>query len=187
MNRITRHSIVAIALLTLASCDSSTSKARYEIEVATPQELEGEWLYLAPLDGTSQRIDSACVEAGKALFKGNEPEEMRILRTRIALRLRYQELPLVTETGHTYVTLDSLSYSQGTPQNEVLSQWKRLREQSNQTLRTLHKQLAAHPNDSTLRKAYANEMDTLHRYTLDFAQRHRNHTVGQFLLQLLQP
>lgn len=178
---------MAIALLTLASCDGSTSKARYEIEVDTPQALEGEWLYLAPLNGSSQQIDSARVEAGKALFKGNEPEEMRILRTRIALRLRYQELPIVTETGHTYVTLDSLSYSQGTPQNEVLNQWKRLREQSNQTLRTLHEQLVVHPHDSTLRSAYAKEMDVLHRYTLDFAQRYRNHTVGQFFLQLLQP
>ncbi len=186
MKRITKHSLGLIALLTLAGCGGQTALPRYEVEVTAPQALEGEWLYLAPIDGNSQGIDSARVEAGKALFCGDEPEAMRILRTRIALRLDYQELLLVTEKGRTYVTLDSLSYSRGTPQNEALNRWKLRREQSNQTLRTLHEQLVVQPNDTSLRKAYANEMTDMHRYTLDFASRYRDFTVGSFLYQQIR-
>ena len=186
MKQITRHIIEAIALLTLAGCGGQTALPRYEVEVTAPQALEGEWLYLAPLDGNSQQMDSARVEEGKALFRGDVPEAMRILRTRVALRLDYQELLLVTETGRTYVTLDSLSYSRGTPQNEALNRWKLRREASNQTLRTLHTQLIEQPHDTSLRKAYAEEMNAMHRYTLDFASRYRDFTVGQFLYQQIR-
>lgn len=186
MKRITRHILSAIALLTLAGCGGQTALPRYEVEVTAPQALEGEWLYLAPIDASSQGIDSARVADGKALFSGDEPEAMRVLRTRINLRLDYQELLLVTETGRTYVALDSLSYSRGTPQNEALNRWKLRREQSNQTLRTLHEQLVVQPNDTSLRKAYADEMAAMHRYTLDFASRYRDFTVGQFLYQQIR-
>ncbi len=186
MKRITRHILSAIALLTLAGCGGQTALPRYEVEVTAPQALEGEWLYLASIDGSSQGIDSARVADGKALFSGDEPEAMRVLRTRINLRLDYQELLLVTETGRTYVALDSLSYSRGTPQNEALNRWKLRREQSNQTLRTLHEQLVVQPNDTSLRNAYADEMTAMHRYTLDFASRYRDFTVGQFLYQQIR-
>ena len=49
---------------------------------------------------------------------------MKVLRMRILLRLKFQELLVVTEPGVTSVRIDSISSASGTPQNDALQHWK---------------------------------------------------------------
>ena len=87
-------------------------------------------LYLVPMQGPHPRpVDSTFVGSdGKFRFEGNV-EQIAVIR--LAWRQRYgvQELLVVTEPGVIHVTLDSISSSYGTPQNDALQQWKKHREE----------------------------------------------------------
>lgn len=120
---------VAASLLTMAGC-KETQKTfgadTFVIEGQLPAEtFDSACLYLVPMYGPHPRpVDSVFVERnGHFRFEGNV-EQMAVLRLERFRRIGIQELLVCTEPGVTYVTLDSISSSHGTPQNDLLQQWK---------------------------------------------------------------
>ena len=110
-------------LLCLFACQSNDSQYIIKGTLPTAQQ-DGEWIYLAPMENASiENIDSTRIENARFTFQGTG-EEMKVLRMRILLRLKFQELLVVTEPGVTSVRIDSISSASGTPQNDALQHWK---------------------------------------------------------------
>ena len=100
--------IGVFTLLCLFACQSNDSKYIIKGTLPTAQQ-DGEWIYLAPMENASiENIDSTRIENARFTFQGTG-EEMKVLRMRILLRLKFQELLVVTEPGVTSVRIDSIS------------------------------------------------------------------------------
>ena len=83
--------IGVFTLLCLFACQSNDSKYIIEGTLPTAQQ-DGEWIYLAPMENASiENIDSTRIENARFTFQGTG-EEMKVLRMRILLRLKFQEL-----------------------------------------------------------------------------------------------
>ena len=92
--------IGVFTLLCLFACQSNDSQYIIEGTLPTAQQ-DGEWIYLAPMENASiENIDSTRIENARFTFQGTG-EEMKVLRMRILLRLKFQELLVVTEPGVT--------------------------------------------------------------------------------------
>ena len=118
------YTFILLPLLFLCSCRPGTEN-NYTINGYLPStELDGEYIYLVPFENASpETVDSALIADGQFRFSGNG-EEIKILRMRPVLRLKSQEILLVTEPGVINVNIDSISWAGGTPQNDVLQLWK---------------------------------------------------------------
>ena len=116
--------IFSIVILT---CCTDSGKDRYDIKGSLPENTyDNEWIYLVPLKGASaETVDSVKVKDGTFRFEGVvDTPKIHILRTQPLLRLKIQQLLIVVEQGTLNVRLDSVSSANGTPQNDVLQQWK---------------------------------------------------------------
>ncbi len=112
----------AILLFSCIGCTSS-SKQYHIVGTLPSTDYDGEWMYLVPVENREGGIDSVKIKDAAFEFTG-EGEEMRILRLRPVLRIRIQELLLVTEPGEISVKADSIGSVTGTPQNDALQAWK---------------------------------------------------------------
>lgn len=130
--------VVSSSLLAICSCTSKekdsnkdTSPNDFVIEGTLPaNRYDNAILYLVPLRGPHPRqVDSVFVgRDGHFRFEGNV-EQMAVLRLEIHHRYGIQDLIVCTEPGKILVTLDSISSSGGTPQNDLLQQWKNRQQQ----------------------------------------------------------
>ena len=120
---IIKHIYSIIILFLLFGCSSRTID--YRIQGTLPSsDFDGELIYLVHFENTSpQPVDSTVILNGTVKFEGNG-EEGKMLRMRPSLRLRSQELIIITEPGVINVIVDSISSSSGTLQNEALQKWK---------------------------------------------------------------
>lgn len=125
----------------------SCNKPTFEIKGELPNsKFDGEWIFLVPMEEhTVKDVDSVLIENSSFAFHGNI-ERVAIIRARIALRLRLQELLVVTEPGKIEVKLDSISSGGGTVQNDALERWKTYRAE---TYTTLVKAKESAKNDTT--------------------------------------
>ena len=81
--------IGVFTLLCLFACQSNDSQYIIEGTLPTAQQ-DGEWIYLAPMENASiENIDSTRIENARFTFQGTG-EEMKVLRMRILLRLKFQ-------------------------------------------------------------------------------------------------
>lgn len=139
----------------------STSKKEYVIEGTLPSaQYDGEWIYLVPMTDPFGRVDSVQITNASFRFRG-KGEEMRVLRLRPILRLRIQELLVITEPGLIKVKADSIGSVTGTPQNDALQMWK--------------VNLETATNSDSLR--LAQKQETNFRLLLT----HKNNTLGKFM------
>ena len=117
-------SVLGILLLFLASCQSDKGgECRIYGEMADHSR-DGKMVYLVPLiRPDSVGVDSTVITDGKFEFRTRECR-MSIVRVELLSRYGLQDLLVVTEPGDVWVKIDSVSSSGGTPQNEVLQQWK---------------------------------------------------------------
>lgn len=113
---------LCIGCLLWAGCGDSRQK--YRIEGTLPSvQYDGEWIYLVPMENAPGRVDSVKIANASFAFFG-QGEEMKILRMRPPLRLKIQELLVVTEPGVIRVKADSIGTVTGTSQNDALQRWK---------------------------------------------------------------
>lgn len=113
---------LCIGCLLWAGCGDSRQK--YRIEGTLPSvQYDGEWIYLVPMENAPGRVDSVKIANASFAFSGQE-EEVKVLRMRPPLRLKIQELLVVTEPGMIRVKADSIGTVTGTPQNDALQRWK---------------------------------------------------------------
>lgn len=123
----------AAALLLGAACTGGNTSGTtdqgddtFVIEgTVSGKDLDGAILFLVPMYGPHPRpVDSVLLESdGHFRFEGNV-EQMAKLTLDWHHRYGVQELIVCTEPGTTHVVLDSISSAEGTPQNNLLQQWK---------------------------------------------------------------
>lgn len=115
--------------IVLFSCKGGNSKqcktGPFVIQGSVPsRQYEGETVYLVPAIGDNpSNVDSTKIINGKFTFKG-DTERVCIVRLKPMLRLKLQDLLVVTEKGTTSVKLGLNSVGGGTRQNMMLQQWK---------------------------------------------------------------
>ena len=174
-------------MLCLFACQSNDSKYIIEGTLPTAQQ-DGEWIYLAPMENASiENIDSTRIENARFTFQGTG-EEMKVLRMRILLRLKFQELLVVTEPGVTSVRIDSISSASGTPQNDALQHWKDWKQKTDgesYALRTALKTCS--PGDSIrIKQTWDSLRVETQAFNYAFMKEHINQTVGKFLYKMIK-
>lgn len=125
--------LAASSLAAICSCTSKEktqtviTPGNFVIEGTLPaNRYDSACLYLVPMRGPHPRpVDSVFINSdGKFRFEGNV-EQMAVLRLSMRQRYDVQDLLVCTEPGLTRVVLDSVSSCiNGTPQNQILQQWK---------------------------------------------------------------
>lgn len=167
--------------LLLTCCGKSKQEYLIKGTLPSPQ-YDGEWIYLVPMKDAPGRVDSIKIADASFNFKG-EGEEMKVLRLRPILRLRIQELLIVTEPGDINITADSIGSVSGTPQNDALQSWKEEREKRQATFLSLRETLS----EDSVRLAQAYDM--LHKEEQEtnflFLKTQGNNTLGSFMWQRL--
>lgn len=184
-----KHIIKRICLMMffplLIACQSEN--ASYIIEGSMPStKYDGEWIYLAPAQGKSQgRIDSTQVINGRFRFTGSG-EAMRIIRTRILLRLKFQELLVVTEPGIIQARIDSIGSVIGTPQNDALQTWKNRKEETGRQWQQLNQALKQSIGKDSV--VIRQQMDSLNlafqQFHYEFLLKHVPGTLGNFFYSM---
>ena len=145
-------------------------------------------MYLTPMENARGRIDSVKISNASFTFTGSG-EEMRVLRLRPILRLKIQELLVVTEPGQITVKADSIGSATGTPQNNALQEWKEMREKKLAAYGQLRRELKASVGTDSLLlvqrlKDLSNEERT---YNFHFLCRLGHNTLGLFMQEMLRP
>jgi hypothetical protein len=118
--------IIFLLLIALITACSDKPVSRIEGEVPGTQ-YDNEWVYLVPIEGaTAQTVDSTQIQKGRFQFQisANKQNRIYILRLQPLLRLRLQDILVITEPGSIQVRMDSVSYASGTPLNQTLQEWK---------------------------------------------------------------
>lgn len=182
--------IGAFALISLLACKPEAPE--YHIEGNLPSDrYDGEWIYLAPLGDTSaDNIDSTRIENARFTFRGTE-ERLKVLRMRVPLRLKLQELLVITEPGVISVRIDSISSASGTPQNDVLQEWKEFKERTDRERKQLWSSLQTCTQSvDTMR--IINAINSLRDETDDFNRAFLKELptqtlVGTFLNAMIRP
>lgn len=175
-------------LLLITCCISCNShQKKFKITGSVPStKYDGEWIYLVPVEGAnSHTVDSAKISNASFTFEGNI-ERMSIIRSRALLRLKLQELLIVTEPGTTKAILDSVSSAHGTPQNEALQLWKEEREKSMSAYSFIAVGLRSVSGKDSLR--WVTQKDAIIKRDKSFNERflkeQGDNTVGTFVRKL---
>lgn len=168
--------LAATSLAAVCSCTSKSPDAQttditpgnFVIEGTLPaNRYDSACLYLVPMQGPHPRpVDSVFVNAdGKFRFEGNV-EQMAVLRLSMRQRIGVQDLLVCTEPGLTRVVLDSISSCiEGTPQNQILQQWKdRMQQYSADNIKLAQLRKAGAPEEivtvysDSIREAMGNDL-----------------------------
>lgn len=178
------------ALACLFACQPNVPE--YHIEGSLPSaRYDGEWIYLVPMENASQEnIDSTRIVDARFSFRGTK-EEMKVLRMRVPLRLKLQELLVVTEPGVTSVRIDSISSASGTPQNDALQQWKEHKQRTDREANLLWSALRSSTrSEDSLRILLSRDslQEKIHDFNRAFLKEHPAHTTaGKFLDRIIRP
>ncbi len=134
-----------------------------------------------------ENIDSTRIENARFTFQGTG-EEMKVLRMRILLRLKFQELLVVTEPGVTSVRIDSISSASGTPQNDALQHWKDRKQKTDGESYALWTALkTCSPGDSIrIKQTWDSLRVETQAFNYAFMKEHINQTVGKFLYKMIK-
>ncbi len=159
--------LMFMAVLTaLTSCTKNEYEGKCVIEGIANPRFNGKQIFIVPMDAPydATRIDSMVVKDCMFRFVRDTTELCRITVERRA-RFAVQDLLVVTEPGVLHVTIDTISDSYGTRQNDSLSVWKAEEMEFNKECyvrRQLMKE--AHRSKDTLEEARLKaEIDTLRK------------------------
>lgn len=182
----TRFLFLCIICFLLAGCRKPEQS--FIIQGTLPSvKYDGEWIYLVPMENAPGRVDSVKIANASFSFKGTG-EEMRVLRLRHILRLRIQELLVVTEPGTIHVKADSIGSVTGTPQNEALQSWKEDREKKQIAYQFIRKGLKTAVGADSLQLIQLSDTLRIQEQERDFLflQKQGNNTLGKFMQKMLR-
>lgn len=127
-------SAILLMALALTGCSSETKMptGKCHIMGTINPKFNGKKIFLVPITrpATMETVDSMVVKNGKFEFTADTCD-LRSIRMDYHFRIGVQELLVVTEPGNVEVTIDSISYGKGTPQNDSLQAWKERTERFN--------------------------------------------------------
>jgi len=163
MKKASFAGLVTALLVLLSACGGKNGECR--IHGTAPKKLENVRIFLVPLkDQSKEAVDSIEIKNGRFEFVTTK-RVVADIRLDYHYRDGIQNLLVVTEPGDIYVTIDSVSSSKGTPQNDSLQWWKDLTISHNQqyfTMMTAARQ-ALQAGDSVSGNTIRQVADSLHR------------------------
>ena len=186
------HPVLLFLLLLSLMCGCNSHGKHYVIEgTTTVRDLEGTWIYSVPMVNASQQtVDSVRIMDGRFRFTGDADSVMiRILRPKLKLRFLVQELLVVAEPGTIYASIDTISSAHGTPQNDLLQQWKEKKEFYENAFGFIRESMRNHPSPvDSLKLAESNMNFRSHfiSFTDSLVQTSPGTAVGQFLREMVQ-
>ena len=150
-----------------------------EGEVAD-EHLNGEKIYLVPFKNPTQaKVDSVIIENKKFRFKKREQDtSVYILRARPLLRLRLEEILVVSEPGTLHVILDKSSRAMGTPLNDSLQAWKEEKIRRDRQLNELRSSKATEKKIDSLKS------DNI-RFHYKFVKNNFDNAAGQLVYEIM--
>lgn len=148
---------------------------------------DGKKIYLVPMiRPDSVGVDSTEIKDGKFEFTTRK-RMMGIVRVELCSRYGLQDLLVVTEPGDIVIKIDSISNAGGTPQNDLLQQWKEYTQMHTQRLRPYltKSRSAGDAGDTTMVKTVKAQLDSLQReyrqYSRALAERIEEGPLRDFL------
>jgi hypothetical protein len=182
--------LLYIFSITILTCCADSGNDRYKITGSLPgNTYDNEWIYLAPLKvASAEAIDSVKVKDGTFRFEGVvDTPKIHILRTQPILRLKIQQLLIVLEPGTLNVSLDSVSSVQGTPQNDILQQWKEEKMKIDNEIFLLSKLRMAEdttPKADSIDQQYEQIKTRFSEYNYNLVKTYGFNEVGTFIYEL---
>lgn len=141
MKKIFFAFVAMAGLLMVASCGETSGPGDgkcYIHGTVVGSQYEGKRIFLVPLYGpkTAEYVDSIEIKDGKFEFT---TDSMKMFTILLDYHYRYgtQTLLVVGEPGNLQVTIDSISFAGGTPQNDSLQHWKEATEKYRADLKNL--------------------------------------------------
>ncbi len=179
-----------IALMTVTGLESCKDEnaGKCVIEGTINPRFNNKRIFLVPMQGPQDaaHVDSVVVKDCKFQFV-KDTTEIAVIRVDYHVRTGVQDLLVVTEPGHVYVTIDSISDCNGTPQNDSISKWKASSERYNHArgrLWPVAREARRRGDSVTFQRAQA-ELDSclrVHkRYTRQLAENMKEGALHDFL------
>jgi hypothetical protein len=182
--------LLYIFSITILTCCAESGKNRYKISGSLPgNTYDNEWIYLAPLKvASAEAIDSVKVKDGTFRFEGVvDTPEIYILRTQSLPKFKIQQLLIVLEQGTLNVSLDSVSSAQGTPQNDILQQWKEEKMKNDNEILLLSKQRMdadTTPKADLIDQQYEQIKTRFSEYNYNLVKASGFNAVGSFIYEI---
>ncbi len=175
--------LLIISAVLLVSC--SQNKPKYTITGTLPsKQYDGNKVYLVPAEGSNpSNVDSTIIKDGRFVFTG-DTERVSIIRLKPILRMKIQELLVVTEGGVITAKLDFNSIGGGTSQNNLLQTWKDLALKSNRdfAMMQIAKNKGVNNEELTLlERKYSASHSALLLFTKQVIHEHKSSTLSNFL------
>ena len=177
--------------LFLIACFAGCSKNEAIIEGKVPDaSYDKEVVYLVPLkDATKETVDSALIHNSRFRFevKPEKQNQIFIIRVKPILRIKLQEILVVTEPGTVFVNLDAPSSASGTPLNQILQQWKDKKYvcDSNYYSLRIKYQKETNKTEKARLQSESDEIAKEYRtYTDSLIEKNKDNTVGKFIQSL---
>ena len=173
---------ITVALL-MFSC--AKHQPKFAINGTLPsKEYDGETIYLTPaMDANKSNVDSTIIRDGKFTITG-DTERVSILRMKPMLRMKIQEILVVTEAGNVQADLGPNSIGGGTPQNELLQQWKEQVMRCNKDFAMMQAAKIDSTNETDIKaktEKYNMSDAALKTFTLEIIHKHKGTTLQKFL------
>lgn len=181
--------LLSITLLFLSAC---STKSDYTIDgIIAGGNFDGEKMYLVPFEGANaQTVDSCIITHSQFHFEGKTRKpEACIIRPNYRLRINMQEVLVFKEGGQIVVSLSKSSMVSGTPNNDLLQNWKEAKEKLDKQIYKIRIRLADADSleDISLHQQLDSIKNTANNYHYQFALQHKDLAAGQFVAQLFKP
>ena len=186
---------MAVAAMTMFfSCQQNESMCYIEGTV-NGEQYEGKRIFLVPMHGpkTAEYVDSMEITSGKFHFtKDFSKDTMQMYKILLDYhyRMGLQPLIIVGEPGHIQITIDSISFAGGTPQNDSLQAWKEATEKFNHDNATYNRTVVMLRENGLTEKADTIEQQgreirlAYKRYTRQLAENMKEGVLHDFLKEM---
>jgi len=179
-------------LLFLFACFVGCSKKESIINGRLPNaSFDNEWMYLIPFKNASKKtVDSVLIRNSSFQFrlKPQKQNQIFILRIKpLLLRLKLQNILIISEPGIIDVWMDKHSLASGTPLNLILQQWKNEKHISDSIYYSVYRKYKKETNELEKAQYQAELKEILEKYQIyadSLAEENKDNAVGQFIHSL---
>jgi len=179
--------LLLLIFIGLAACSGNESF----IEGQLPNvNYDNEVVYLVPFKGaTKKTVDSTVIRESHFQFKikPKKQNQIFIIRVKPLLRLKLQDILVITEPGTVFVNYNANSSASGTPLNLTLQQWKEGKQVFDSTFYSFRQKYREETDEAkkALIQSEINEIYQKNRaFTDSLIEANKDNPVGQLIRSL---
>lgn len=179
-----RNLFILFFILIVSGC-SKPGQTVIEGVIPGFQETE-QYMYLVAAEQTNQRPkDSVRIADSTFTFRVPATGEVKLLWLKPTLRLRYQPMLVVLESGRVRVVVAEKSKVEGTRLNDALQAWKERKERNDAASAFIMQGLEKTSHEDSVRWLHqAKQLSKqFHTYNFEFLKQHAKDSLGHFLFR----